>query len=83
MEEWDAYCWQCGSKIKKENIKPLKTMGNYTKYHITCDVCGNFIVKNHHSCSKNYRASIIKHDENYFIEQGNDKWFLKCPNCGK
>lgn len=83
MEEWDAYCWQCGSKIKKENIKPLKTMGNYTKYHITCDVCGNFIVKNHHSCSKNYRTTIIKHDENYFIEQSNDKWFLKCPNCGK
>lgn len=81
MDEWREYCWQCGAKLPEDSIQPHTTRGGFRKYHITCKNCGSFVVKNH--CSQSdCNTTIIKHDENYFIEKATDKWYLRCPRCG-
>lgn len=77
MEEWKT-CWNCGSNSVE--IKTLFTAGGKLKYHMTCNKCKSFWVKNHdYNC---VNTMIIKHLINYHIEEEHGStWNLKCPSC--
>ena len=75
MEEWKT-CWRCGSNSVE--VKTLYTIRGYPKYHMTCNKCNSFWVKNHDQCGK----TIIKHPVNYHIEKDYGlTWDLECPSC--
>lgn len=75
FNDWKE-CWSCGSN--DVTIKKLYTQAGYAKYHIHCNKCGAFWVKNHCSECGN---SIIKHYVNYQIEEERNTWLLRCPRC--
>ena len=75
MDEWKI-CWQCGST--KVNIEEQTTKGGYSKFHLYCENCGAFWVKNH--CEGNHH-NLLKHYFNYHNEKGG-RWFVTCPICG-
>ena len=75
MDEWKI-CWQCGST--KVNVDKQTTQGGYPKFHLYCENCGAFWVKNH--CEGNHH-NLLKHYFNYHNEKGG-RWFVTCPICG-
>lgn len=75
FNDWKE-CWSCGSN--DVTIKKLYTHAGYAKYHMHCNKCGSFWVKNHcRQCGN----SIIKHFVNYQIEEKRNTWHLRCPRC--
>ena len=74
MKCWHV-CWHCGST--NVAVKTLYTRGGYAKYHLTCNDCHAFWVKNHDECG----TPIIKHMFNYFVEWDRNTWHLRCPIC--
>ena len=75
MGEWEI-CWQCGSS--DVTIEEQRTKGGYSKYHLYCENCGAFWVKNH--CEGNHH-NLLKHYFNYH-EEKDGRWFVTCPICG-
>ena len=75
MGAWQI-CWQCGSSDVQKI--PLPTPSGNNKFHLYCENCGAFWVKNH--CEGNHHK-LIKHYFNYHREK-DGRWFVKCPICG-
>lgn len=77
MEKWQI-CWECGSNDveKKEFLT-----GRYKKYHLRCNKCKAFWVKNHCAKCKTTHTMLIKHAINYHVEQ-DGTWYVCCPKCG-
>lgn len=79
-EELWRICWDCGSSDTSiPNDK--RTIGGNKKYHITCNNCSSFWVRNH--CEKNTDHKLVKHaTKNYHKEElTGDPWYVKCPVC--
>lgn len=76
FSDWKE-CWSCGSN--DVTIKELYTVSGYLKFHMHCNKCGSFWVKNHCGECGN---PIIKHYVNYQIEDKKNTWHLRCPRCG-
>ena len=79
LEKWQI-CWECGSNdVDKIQLKTEK----YEKYHMSCNKCKFFWVKNH--CDKcatlGSHTMIIKHAINYHNEK-DGTWYVRCPKCG-
>lgn len=81
---YDAMCWDCGHKVKAENIEKVVSGGanrNLDHYVVTCPECGTAWVRNFCS-NESCRRPIGKHIINYYgMAEGNNKWNRVCPEC--
>lgn len=79
---YDAMCWDCGHKVKVENIETMVSGGaNMDHYVVTCPACGTAWVRNFCS-NETCRRPIGKHIINYYgMAAGNNKWNRVCPEC--
>ena len=80
MEEglW-RICWDCGSIETK--VSEEKTEGGFIKYHIECNECSSFWVRNH--CASKSHHELVKHAMNNYHKEDEpgDPWYVKCPEC--
>ena len=78
-EELWRICWNCGSY--NTYVKNDFTEGGKEKYHITCNDCHSFWVRNH--CVDNSEHKLVKHALNGYHKEriDGDPWYVKCPEC--
>lgn len=73
-------CWECGEHENIE-IKEKETRGGLIKYHMHCENCDSFWVKNH--CEKDNSHNLVKHINSYHHggDSSKDIWWAECPEC--